>query len=248
MSPLPFMLVTITLLTIAPEISAAPRYNSRIPPPSGAGPVVVSVQFQVLDFARVNSRDESFDVTGYLELSWTDPQLALRGNPPTRTVRYVNASDIWIPRVYFANALEQPRDHGEPDVEVDSEGRVFLREIISGKFSAELSLHTFPFDRQLLPLRIGAHRDRTRVMLQSDRDRVALSPQAFLTDWNILGIGVRPTEERYAPDSDLYSFVVIETVVARKWTFYLWRVLFPMTLLVIVSWTVLWMDPVIVAP
>ncbi len=241
-------LLSAALLAGLPKISEAAGDRRAPPPTINGAPVEVTVQFQVLDFARVNSRDESFDVTGYLELTWTDPRLAFKNHTAGQEFRSVQTSDIWIPRVYFANALDQPRDHGEPEVEVDSAGHVTLGDIISGKFSAELSLQSFPFDQQRLPIRLGAYVDRSQVVLTSSLDRVTLGSKAFLTDWSILGISVHPTDERFSPDSEPYSFLVIETAIVRKWTFYVWRVLIPMTLLVIVSWTVLWMDPSIVAP
>ena len=46
------------------------------PPSVGGKPVEVAIGFYAIDFARVTSREESFDVTGYLELSWRDPGLA----------------------------------------------------------------------------------------------------------------------------------------------------------------------------
>lgn len=248
MRPVAAFLFIMTFLIAAPEILAAGAYDPKISPSTEGGPVIVSVTFQVLDFARVNSRDESFDMTGYLETRWADPRLAQKRKPPRATVRYLEASQVWIPRLYFANALDQPRDHGTPDVEVDAEGNVSMGEIISGKFSAEFSLQGFPFDEQILPIRIGAYFDRSQIALKISQDQVSISRQAFLTDWNILGIGARETEEQYAPGSVINSLVVVETSVARWWTFYLWRVLFPMTLLVMVSWTVLWMDPLIAAP
>lgn len=243
-----FAVLACALLTGASDGASAKTRDAREPPSDGSGPIVVTIRFQVLDFARVNSRDESFDLTGYLEMNWTDPRLALKQKSSGPGIRTLKAGDIWIPRVYFPNALDQPRDHGEPEVEVDSKGHVSHGEIISGKFSAELSLRSFPFDRQWLPVRIGAFLDQTKVVLRSSPDRVTLSHQAFLTDWSILGITVNQAAERYTPESEPYSVLVIETAVARKWNFYVWRVLVPMTLLVMLSWTVLWMDPVIVAP
>ena len=99
----------------------------------------MSIGFYALDFARVTSRDESFDLTGYLELSWRDPRLALpaaeRDEARKRSWRRIDASKLWTPRVYFENALEQPRPHDEPVIEVDPDGVVSSWSIYSGKFS-----------------------------------------------------------------------------------------------------------------
>ena len=68
-------------------------------------PVEVAIGFYALDFARVTSRDESFDLTGYLEMSWHDPGLARssRGHPGPAG-RPSNTKTTWTPRVFFENA------------------------------------------------------------------------------------------------------------------------------------------------
>ena len=121
-------------------------------------PVEVAIGFYAYDFARVTSRDESFDLTGYLELSWRDPRLELPADAraATKEWRRMDAARVWTPKVYFENALEQPRQHADPVIEVDPEGVVTSWSIVSGKFSSPLHLERFPFDRQRLAVRIGA--------------------------------------------------------------------------------------------
>ena len=66
-------------------------------------------------------------------------------------------------------------------------------------------------------------------------------PEASVTDWEIDSVRARvvragggdPTEQRF----------LFEVKVSRRYTFFVWRVLLPMTLLVIASWTVFWFEP-----
>jgi hypothetical protein len=74
-------------------------------------------------------------------------------------IRRVEAGRIWAPRVFFHNALEPPRFHDPSVVEVDANGVVTSWAIVSGKFSAPLDLRRFPFDFQILPVRVGAFDD-----------------------------------------------------------------------------------------
>src|SRR4051795_11358041 len=52
-------------------------------PGEGGRRIEVRLGIYVVDFARINLREESFDMAGYLDTSWTDPSLALApGTPP----------------------------------------------------------------------------------------------------------------------------------------------------------------------
>ena len=93
-----------------------------------------------MDFARVTSHDESFDLTGYLELSCAKD--SLYSLPRIRRSRMPGGDSmqrrIWTPRVFFENALEQPRTHAGPVVEVDPDGVVWSWAILGAKFSTPM--------------------------------------------------------------------------------------------------------------
>src|SRR5829696_3478010 len=122
------------ILVTAARPSVHEDGTGALSPPSADGrPVEVAIGFYALDFARVTAREESFDVTGYLELSWHDPRLARpSGGSPKPGTRRVDAGRIWKPRIFFENALEPPRYHVEPVVEADEHGRVTSWAIVSG--------------------------------------------------------------------------------------------------------------------
>lgn len=221
--------------------------ETMTPPLATSGPVEVWLAVQILDFARVNSRDESYDVTAYVEARWTDPRLA-RSAGESGPLRRFRASKIWTPRLYFANALEQPKDHGEPEAEVEDNGQVTFGRIVSGKFSADLDLRAFPFDEQKLPLRIGSYYDRREIVLDSRPNEITIASGSFLTDWDLLGIAARNEETTYGRTGEPYPEIIIEAKVARRPTFYLWRILLPMSLLVMVSWLAFWFEPVGLQP
>src|SRR5437764_9784464 len=125
------------------------QVRGLLAPPAAEGAAVdVSIGFYAYDFARVTSRDESFDLTGYLELSWRDPRLELPADArsATKEWRRMDAARVWTPKVYFENALEQPRQHADPVIEVDPEGMITSWSIVSGKFSSPMHLERFPFD------------------------------------------------------------------------------------------------------
>jgi hypothetical protein len=184
-------------------------------------------------------------VTGYLELSWRDPRLAVGAvaNARPRATKRVDAGKIWTPRIFFENALEQPSYHHEPAVEVDDRGVVTSFVILTGKFSAPMNLRQFPFDRQVLGVRIGPFEDESVVKFVVKPEMLLVSKRASATDWTIEGTAARVESHVYVAGEGIYSRYENEVSVARRATFYVWRVMLPLTLLVLVSWAVFWFEP-----
>jgi hypothetical protein len=212
--------------------------------------VEVAIGFYAYDFARVTSRDESFDLTGYLELSWRDPRLEQPAGvrSATREWRRMDAARIWTPKVYFENALEQPRLHADPVIEVDPDGMVTSWSIVSGKFSSRLHLERFPFDHQHLAVRIGAFEDESVMKFRVKNELVLLGEDAFLTDWTIGHPEARIDSHRFVPGQDVYPRFTYEVEAIRRPAFYVWRVMMPLFLLALVPWAAFWFEPVGLQP
>jgi hypothetical protein len=234
------------LTTILALTATFPAAAAELTPPAEEGrPVEVNLGLLVYDFARITARDESFDLTAYLEMSWRDPRLADDAAPP---IRRFSLDEVWSPRLYFENAAEQPRPHADPVVEVDPQGNASKWVIISGKFTARMDLRRFPFDRQVLSIRMGAFEDESQVKLVADPELMHLSDEAFATDWAVSDPKAVVDSRRYQPSRETYSRYTFRVTAERQATFYIWRVLLPLTLLVAISWAVFWFEPVGLQP
>src|SRR4051794_27402248 len=119
-------------------------------PGEGGKRIRVSVGIYLVDFARINLREESFDMAGYLDTSWTDPGLALKGGEAKGKVRRFRPGQIWSPALEFVNAVEQVVAEREGDLYASDDGRVTQRVRFSHKFQSPLRLKRFPFDSQTL--------------------------------------------------------------------------------------------------
>jgi hypothetical protein len=224
---------------------AAPADPTRIvggpsPPPTEDGrPVEVGVGFHVVDFGRITAREESFDVTAHLSLRWHDPRLAHGAGADGK---------IWTPRINFDNAAEAPRPHGDPRVDVDDDGWVTSRSIISGKFSTPLDLRRFPFDAQDLVVRLSLSSDQSKVRFTPRAEEMHMHDDAFVTDWSLRAQTYQVTSRRYHPGGEEYSVVEYLVSVKRRSTFYAWRVLLPLTLLSLIPTLVFWFEPTNLQP
>lgn len=216
-------------------------------PGEGGKKVVVSLGIVVVEFARINLREESFDMAGYLDTSWTDPSLALRSDERPVGVRRYRPGQIWAPALEFVNAVEQVASEREGDLYVGDEGRVTQRVRFSHKFQSTLRLERFPFDQQTLTIVVAPFDPTARdLILIEEPQRVRRLDEASVPDWGIVGTAARITDSQNGdPSARRFLF---DVHVRRKSTFYLWRVLIPLTLLVFASWTVFWFEPTNLQP
>ena len=76
-------------------------------PGEGGNRIEVSLGSYLIDFARGNLREESFEMAGYLDTAWTDPTIALEPADRQGKVRRYRPGQIWAPALEFVNAVEQ---------------------------------------------------------------------------------------------------------------------------------------------
>lgn len=216
-------------------------------PGEGGARIRVSLGLYLIDFARINLREESFDMAGYLDTSWTDTTIALKPGEGQGKIRRFRPGQIWAPALEFVNAVEQVNAEREGDLYVTDDGHVTQRIRFSHKFQSPFRLRRFPFDTQTLTIAVAPFDPFARDLnLVVDRGRVGKLSEASVTDWDIDSVGARiePVDEG-RPSTERFLF---EVKIGRRATFYIWRVLLPMTLLVLASWAVFWFEPTNLQP
>ncbi len=215
-------------------------------PGEGGRRIRVSIGLYLVDFARINLRDESFDLAGYLDTTWTDPGLALKPDEARGRVRRFRPGQIWAPALEFVNAVEQANTEREGDLYVADDGKVNQRIRFSHRFQSPLNLKRFPFDSQKLTIVVSPFDPFAKDLeLVVDPRKIGHLEGASVTDWEIDAIDARLDDDPSVTEEQQFLF---EIKVTRRSTFYVWRVLLPMTLLVIASWTVFWFEPVNLQP
>lgn len=224
----------------APLVAA--EKQTEIPP--GPLPMQVSVGFFLIDFARINGREETFDLTGVILEQWRDSRLALPAGAPARGTRTFEPDKIWVPELGFVNAMDQVRIHHEFDLTVADDGTVTRRFQFSGKFSTPMDVRRFPFDTQDLLVIVKARDlEEDQLKFTVDAKHAGFGPEAFLSDWDIEDVGGTIESSWDFENGPTFSEVRFDVRIARRYTFYCWRVLLPLTMLVIASWTVFWFEP-----
>jgi hypothetical protein len=114
-----------------------------------------------------------------------------------------------------------------------------------------LRLRSFPFDRQTFRLQLVAVRYRiNEVQFVPDQDWIdnglkqagGIAPSITLPDWTIESWNTKSLSYALAPGFE-YSGYAFEFTATRNVQNYILKVIFPLVLIVMMSWCVFWTDP-----
>ena len=110
------------------------------------------------------------------------------------------------------------------------------------------NLKSFPFDKQTLQLKFKSEQNHLDNELRaSDRTYENLKnfiANSELNGWNFIDYKVYNTIESNPINGDLNSSVlVVELDLERESSYYLYKIIFPIFLILMVCWSVVWVDP-----
>jgi hypothetical protein len=217
-------------------------------PNADSGPTEISVGMWVADISSIDSAQQTFTAEIAVMLRWKDPRLVHTGNG---VVRYP-LEQIWHPRVGIVNETNSVSRKMPDSVEVDPDGTVTDRQRYVGAFTQPLRLQSFPFDRQTFRVQLVAVRYQSdevifipdQVWIQEGfKGAGGIADSVTLPDWTIEKWELKPLLYALTPGHQ-YSSYAFEFTAARNVSHYILKVMFPLVLIVIMSWAVFWMDPI----
>jgi len=216
-------------------------------PAAEAGPTQVSVGMWMVDISNIDSAQQNFTGDIAIVLRWKDVRLAHTG---TGLAHYA-LDQIWNPRVGIANETSSLVHKLPESVEVEPDGSVVYRQRYAGAFTQALRLQPFPFDRQTFRVQLVAVRYRAdEVKFIPDQRWIeeglpragGISESITLPDWTIEKWELKPLDYALAPSLQ-YSGYAFEFTASRNVQYYIFKVLLPLVLIVMMSWCVFWTDP-----
>jgi len=217
-------------------------------PNADSGPTQISVEIWVVDINSIDSAQQSFTADIAIVLRWKDPRLAHTGGG----VAHYPLDQIWNPRVAVVNETNSISHRFPDSVEVDPDGTVTYRQRYVGSFTQALHLKSFPFDKQTFRVQLVAVRYRTsEVQFVPNKEWVdaglkqagGISPSITLPDWVLEKWEIKNLVYALAPGLE-FSGYAFEFTALRNVQHYILKVILPLVLIVLMSWTVFWIDPV----
>jgi hypothetical protein len=250
--------IGVVLAGVCGVIAASAAANPallNLPTPRAGGPVVVRVAFDLRDINEIDDEAEIFEFEGVLALEWRDERQAF--DPVAEGVNeklYQGAYQFnevftgWFPQVVLVNESGLYEKHGVL-LRVRPDGSLTLLETVNAAAKTELDLRAYPFDRQRLEAVFEVLGfDESEVVLQPAVAGDASAPYAAeavrVPQWNLVRVGtsIRSHPASYAGKLGVASTFVVGMDMERKSLFMVRLVIVPLVLIVVLSWSVFWMD------
>jgi hypothetical protein len=241
---------------IAGSESDPPRTGSSeaflLAPPKQAGPVVVRARFEFHDINEINDESETFEFAGVLTLKWHDPRQTF--DPAVAGVdekifqggyQFNELSTGWYPQVVLVNESGLYQKNGVV-LRVQPDGTSTLIETLNAAAEVEFNMSRFPFDKHRLEAVfevLGFDKDEVLLQVQSD-DASSLASEVRVPQWTVTGVSasVRDRPAYYAGRRGVSSAFVVSVDVQREPFFVIRLVSFPLIVIVLLSFSVFWMD------
>jgi len=208
-------------------------------------PIDMVIGLHVVNLASINEVEEQFQLDAYLFARWKDPRLAYTSEGPQDRIRNYSTGQIWIPQLEMINAAS-PRTRDESSITVSPDGTVSYAERLVVSLSSKFELRRFPFDSQQLIVIIHpflAKGPSIKFKLDDTSTWTASEFQTYssLAQWHLLSLH---SQVQMAPS---YGGLTVpearfEIDVARRSSFYLYKVFIPLLLMVFLSWAVFWIE------
>ena len=229
-----------------------PSATYYLGPPSNDGPTVVRAVFQLQDIVEINDEAETFQFTGVLTLTWQDRRQAF--DPEKEQVQekiyqgdyqFNELSPSWYPQVVLANESGMYESYGVL-LRVLPDGTSTLIQTVSAIAETNFRMRRYPFDEQRLEAvfqMIGF--DSSEVVFEVPPKPVDSSWQNMqISQWDLAGIRSSTGQQiaPYAGKSGTSSTFTVGFEVQRKPFFIIRLVVVPLALIVLLSWSVFWME------
>ena len=231
--------------------AASPTQTQLLAPPPSEGPFVVRAGFQLLDLNSIDEQGETFQFSGILSVQWKDERQAF--DPAVEGVdekfyqgnfQFNEISPAWYPEISLLNVAGM-FEKGEPLCRVRPDGTCTLVTPVNAIAKSPLMLRHYPFDRHNLRIMFGIPGYTDAELAIKPLQLPDLAPsEIHLPQWRLLGASISAQELLpTTPGSDrLTPALVVELDVKRQPMFVLRLVVGPLFLVVILSWSVFWMD------
>ena len=241
------LVAAVVLIAAAlPARAQSPASNALLSAPSAYdAPVKVAVGLHIINIASIDEVKEQFEVDGYLMAQWNDPRLAYTPASPEEKTREYQPSAIWIPYLEMVNGVA-PHERYDLSVQGGPDGSINYVERFHAVLSSKFMLRRFPFDSQDLLIIVHPFvRQSGKVEFTIyERDVSAMrefTQYSSLAQWDFkdLQSSIGRTSLYGAMKAAEARFTI---KVQRRYNFYLWKVFLPLLLMVVLSWSVFWVE------
>ncbi len=235
--------------------------------PRSERPVKVHIGFHVSNITDISEKEETIDFEGEIYLMWMDPRQAydpaelglskedfVPGDyaraPPRIYQGDLAVNELfegWRPHIKLANGIAD-RQKTYMAVGVWPDGMMAYADHFNAKIESPMSLRSFPFDHQTLKvyLRPYAYQEDEVILVHERWMSGTWQQDSGIAEWTKLGLEIEQDTLEYlhldGEHKERYSQLVVSINVARRPGHILITIIFPLLLLVSLTWCIFWMD------
>ena len=221
--------------------------------PQEVRPIVVQAYFELHDLNEINNEEETFDFSGVLTLKWHDPRHAfdpvvegLEERVFQGDYQFKELYAGWYPQAVLVNKSEMYQKSGIA-LRIQPDGTLTLSETLNATAKAELEMRRYPFDRQRLEAVFGIlafSQDEVLFQIAESDAAVSLGTKVRLPQWKIIeaNASVLNRSTAQAGRHTISSAFEVGIDVQREPYYMIRLVILPLTLIVLLSFSVFWMD------
>jgi hypothetical protein len=225
-------------------------------PPSS--PTIVKVGVFLADIIDLDEVNETFQAEIVISAEWKDPRLAFdpaeAGTDEKLFQGEFQFNEVfsgWWPQLVIVNEVGLG-DTNAVRIVVHADGRITYQQQRNVTLETPMQLQRFPFDRQILEANIIAFGDfNDQVVLEVDERKRGASEELAAQDHTVniaqwefetLELVSRTMDYRYLGDRTEFSEIHMEISLTRLSSNFIWKVIFPLTVLVLLMWAVFWLE------
>ena len=125
---------------------------------------------------------------------------------------------------------------------------VTYRSTGSYTFKNNFNLKTFPFDKQ--KLKVFLYNDiydleyrRSLISDYSQKEAMRLKESSSISGWHINDVNLKYDYYEDNKDSKVYDGILVEIEISRKSGYYIFKIIFPILLILMICWSAIWIEP-----
>lgn len=216
--------------------------------PNPDGPVLVDIGLYIVAITAINEIDNTFRIEAFMDLVWCDPRLAFIPEEVgvleelfLEEDAKLKLAQIWWPDIQFVNQVGGRNIENE-ELIIHSDGSIEYEEKFTIQLEAHYDLRKFPFDRQVLEIEIESFAwSSDYLVFHLQKEKIGFSTDFEIPEWHTVAYHTEVESVKEIRDRAPFSEVMIKIEVVRQYGYYVWKILMPLVLIVLISWVVFWM-------
>jgi hypothetical protein len=212
-------------------------YSASARPDPPGTPTEVGIGLGLTDLSAINDVNQTITLEALFTMQWTDQRLGEMAG-----CRYDIAA-IWTPDIQLLNsATIQSRQ--PPQLRIDTDGNVTLSVRYKATIASNANIAEFPFDDRIILLQLASLRyDKTELAIRIVEEWTGRLPELTIPDWTIGEPTVSLKELDLSRIERTLPVFEFRIPASRLADYYVYKFVFPLALIVMMSWAVFWVDP-----